>query len=100
MVHEMAAQRFQEILAEIDGHIEEILSRTGPAALKAWRAAKPRDDNARRDLHMRLVHAIPPDVQVPDELNAELLPHQLDGLDWLASLYVNGLHGILADEWD
>merc|ERR550525_1750237 len=48
---------------------------------------------------MRLVHAEHDvDVQVPEELNAELLPHQVEGLEWLASLYANGLHGILADE--
>jgi SNF2 family DNA or RNA helicase len=98
MLQELTLQRFAEVLTEIDAHIEEILTQTGPAALKAWRAAKPQDDNARRELCTRLVHTVQPDVQVPEELHAELLPHQLDGLDWLASLYVNGLHGILADE--
>lgn len=67
------------------------------AALDAWRAAP--DGADRRELYYRLVHAIAdPDVQVPEELRAELLPHQVEGLDWLASIYANGLHGILADE--
>jgi SNF2 family DNA or RNA helicase len=28
----------------------------------------------------------------------ELQPHQLDALKWMASLYENGLNGILADD--
>ena len=34
----------------------------------------------------------------PAALNAELMPHQMVGLRFLASLFVNGINGILADE--
>jgi len=93
---ELAAGRFEEVLQEIQGHMEEILRRTGPAALEAFQAAP--EDADKRDLYMRLVHAKEAEVMQPEELNAQLLPHQVEGLEWLASLYVNSLHGILADE--
>lgn len=37
-------------------------------------------------------------VNVPFLLRGTLRPYQKAGLEWLASLYVNGLNGILADE--
>lgn len=36
--------------------------------------------------------------QQPSNLLGELMPHQLEGLQWLLSLWENGLNGILADE--
>jgi len=94
---ELTQQRLQEVLQEIRGHMEEILSRSGAAAVKEWRAAPADCDH--RELYMRLVHAEQDaDVQPPEELCAELMQHQVEGLEWLASLYANGLHGILADE--
>merc|ERR1719210_2976771 len=86
-----------EVLQEMDGHMAKILARQGPAALEEWNVASPNID--RRELYRRLVHSVQdPDVQVPQDLSAELMPYQVDGLEWLASLYANGLHGILADE--
>lgn len=94
---ELTQRRLQEVLQEIRGHMEEILSRSGPAAVKEWKSA-PTDSDP-RELYMRLVHAVQDaDVQPPEELCAELMQHQVEGLEWLASLYANGLHGILADE--
>lgn len=37
-------------------------------------------------------------LEQPSNLNGTLLPHQLEGLKWLLSLWENGLNGILADE--
>lgn len=97
-VRDLTKQRMGEVAKEIDGHMAEILRRAaGPEAVEEW---KQTSDNAeKREVYMRLVHRQQVrDVQQPEELNAELLPHQLEGLEWLASLHTNGLHGILADE--
>lgn len=39
-----------------------------------------------------------PRFRQPGNLIGELMPHQLEGLQWLLSLWENGLNGILADE--
>eukprot|EP00796_Vickermania_ingenoplastis_P005881 gene5881-4200_t len=47
----------------------------------------------------RLVHAVDTFVsQPPAALQATLMPHQMDGLRFLASLHANAINGILADE--
>eukprot|EP00439_Symbiodinium_sp_Y106_P012914 s4321_g1.t2 len=93
---EMTQRRFEEVLAEIQGHAEELLRRRSPEALEEFRSTAPGD---RRELYTRIVHKEQePDASPPESLQAELLSHQVEGLEWLASLYVNGLHGILADE--
>lgn len=97
---ELTQQRLGEVLKDIAGHMEDILRRgsAGDDALKEWRRA-PDDLAARRELYMRLVHAEQvTGVKQPEELCADLLPHQVEGLEWLASLFMNKLHGILADE--
>eukprot|EP00927_Polykrikos_kofoidii_P041366 TRINITY_DN35279_c0_g1_i1.p1 TRINITY_DN35279_c0_g1~~TRINITY_DN35279_c0_g1_i1.p1 ORF type:complete len:934 (-),score=154.59 TRINITY_DN35279_c0_g1_i1:302-3004(-) len=72
-------------------------SKESTKALEVWRSASADADKG--DLFSRLVHhQRDDDVQIPEELNAELFPHQVEGLEWLASLYANSLHGILADE--
>lgn len=38
------------------------------------------------------------DVEQPKMLNATLKDYQLTGLNWLATLYEQGINGILADE--
>lgn len=38
------------------------------------------------------------DFPKPKAINADLLPYQLQGVQWIANLYKNGLNGILADE--
>jgi len=99
---DLTQQRLAEVLKEISGHMEEILRR-GPAgdeAVKEWRRATDGDLGlGRRETYMRLVHAEQVSgVHQPEELCADLLPHQVEGLEWLASLWTNNLHGILADE--
>lgn len=97
---DLTQQRLTEVLNDISGHMEEILRRgpTVESSLKEWRQASS-DPAARRELYMRLVHARQiAGVQQPEDLCAELLPYQVEGLEWLASLYINNLHGILADE--
>lgn len=37
-------------------------------------------------------------IQPPNLIGGKLMPHQLEGLQWLLSLWENGLNGILADE--
>lgn len=93
---ELADRRLQEVLQEMNGHMEEILRRASSEALTEWQKAPKECD--RRDLYMRLVHSVQCEVQVPEELCAKLMQHQVEGLEWLGSLYVNKLHGILADE--
>lgn len=39
-----------------------------------------------------------PSITQPSNLIGELMEHQLEGLQWLLSLWENGLNGILADE--
>lgn len=39
-----------------------------------------------------------PSFRQPSNLLGDLMPHQLEGLQWLLSLWENGLNGILADE--
>jgi len=98
---DLTQQRLGEVLKEISGHMEEILCRgsAGDEAVKEWRRAPNDDFAARRELYMRLVHAEQVSgVHQPEELCADLLPHQVEGLEWLASLWTNNLHGILADE--
>mmetsp|Transcript_102422 Transcript_102422/g.285427 ORF Transcript_102422/g.285427 Transcript_102422/m.285427 type:complete len:783 (+) Transcript_102422:70-2418(+) len=96
-VRELTRGRLAEVLGEIDGHMREVVGRVGPDALERWRTAPA--DCDRRELYMQLVHAAQEsEVPVPQDLCAELLPHQVEGLEWLASLYANNLHGILADE--
>lgn len=47
----------------------------------------------------RLVHTVETFVEAaPASLQATLLPHQMDGLRFLASLHANSINGILADE--
>lgn len=95
----MASQRLVEVLDEINGHMTEIVKRSGPDAVAQWEAKLSAPEVERRELYSRLVHAEPdPDVSPPEDLNAELMAHQVEGLEWLASLYANNLHGILADE--
>lgn len=94
---EMASTRLNEVLHEVDCHMEEILKRSAPDAVATWRSSPAGVD--KRDLYVRLVHSIQvPDIQIPTGLCAELLDHQVEGLEWLASVYANSLHGILADE--
>jgi ATP-dependent DNA helicase len=37
-------------------------------------------------------------LQPPNLVGGDLMPHQIEGLQWLLSLWENGLNGILADE--
>jgi SNF2 family DNA or RNA helicase len=103
LARDLTRERMNDVLLEIQGHMEEILVRIGPDAVAKWKAALASgaitSEADRRDVFGRLVHAVQePNVQVPEELRADLFVHQVEGLEWLASLYANGLHGILADE--
>jgi len=39
-----------------------------------------------------------PPSETPKYINGEMRPYQVQGLNWLISLYDNGINGILADE--
>eukprot|EP00927_Polykrikos_kofoidii_P015978 TRINITY_DN17163_c0_g2_i1.p1 TRINITY_DN17163_c0_g2~~TRINITY_DN17163_c0_g2_i1.p1 ORF type:complete len:917 (-),score=149.53 TRINITY_DN17163_c0_g2_i1:293-3043(-) len=94
---ELVERASAEVVAAKVGKQLTAIGKGSTEALEAWRAAP--SDADMRDLFSRLVHnKQDDDVRVPEELNAELLPHQVEGLEWLASLYANSLHGILADE--
>ncbi|SOV10435.1 DEAD/DEAH box helicase, putative [Plasmodium gaboni] len=52
-----------------------------------------------RENYYNISHVIKEKVKQPSILiGGELMKYQLEGLEWLVSLYNNNLHGILADE--
>jgi ATP-dependent helicase STH1/SNF2 len=54
---------------------------------------------ARRNQYYTITHKIKEGVKQPSILvGGKLKPYQIDGLEWMVSLYNNGLNGILADE--
>jgi ATP-dependent helicase STH1/SNF2 len=54
---------------------------------------------ARRNQYYTITHKIKERVAQPTTLvGGTLKPYQIDGLEWMVSLYNNGLNGILADE--
>eukprot|EP00929_Paragymnodinium_shiwhaense_P113006 TRINITY_DN81277_c0_g1_i1.p1 TRINITY_DN81277_c0_g1~~TRINITY_DN81277_c0_g1_i1.p1 ORF type:complete len:821 (-),score=232.18 TRINITY_DN81277_c0_g1_i1:233-2695(-) len=56
-------------------------------------------DEDRRDAYMRMVHRkSESELTVPEGLKVELMPYQVEGLEWLVSLFNNDLAGLLADE--
>lgn len=86
---------------------------SAPLAAQAAEGAKPAlevtavvgDDNdlqamkQRRNDYYTITHTISEKVRQPDTLVGGKLKHyQLEGLEWLVSLYNNNLNGILADE--
>lgn len=55
--------------------------------------------HARRNQYYTITHRIKEQVSQPSILiGGKLKPYQIDGLEWMVSLYNNGLNGILADE--
>jgi superfamily II DNA or RNA helicase len=55
------------------------------------------DDWRRQVDGLRALQGLEP-VAVPTSLRADLRPYQADGFAWLATLFTNGLGGILADD--
>merc|ERR1719350_14311 len=48
---------------------------------------------------MRMVHRKgESELQLPEGLKVELMPYQVEGVEWLVSLFNNDLAGLLADE--
>eukprot|EP00930_Biecheleria_cincta_P039367 TRINITY_DN27069_c0_g2_i1.p1 TRINITY_DN27069_c0_g2~~TRINITY_DN27069_c0_g2_i1.p1 ORF type:complete len:850 (-),score=172.99 TRINITY_DN27069_c0_g2_i1:24-2573(-) len=98
-VEEMREKRMAEVMREMDGRMRDIACRTAESL-----GQEPPDDAVlaaagdRRDAYMRLIHRVREEVSLPEGLQAELMPHQVEGLEWLISIYANNLHGILADE--
>ncbi|CAE8616674.1 unnamed protein product [Polarella glacialis] len=107
-IEEMREKRLSEVLTEMDNRMKGIARRTAEslgkeapseAALEEFVGADgTAGDGGKREAYMRLIHTARESVILPEGLNAELMPYQIEGLDWLASIYVNNLHGILADE--
>jgi len=104
-LEQMREKRLAEVLSEMDGRMRDIARRTAVAL----GGEAPTDDvlakvcgNAldidRREAYTRLIHKVQEAVSVPEGLQAELMPYQVEGLEWLVSVYANNLHGILADE--
>eukprot|EP00927_Polykrikos_kofoidii_P024777 TRINITY_DN22437_c0_g1_i1.p1 TRINITY_DN22437_c0_g1~~TRINITY_DN22437_c0_g1_i1.p1 ORF type:complete len:951 (-),score=170.91 TRINITY_DN22437_c0_g1_i1:150-3002(-) len=53
----------------------------------------------RRDAYLRMVHRRnEAELRIPEGLKVELMPYQVEGLEWLVSLFNNDLSGLLADE--
>eukprot|EP00172_Hildenbrandia_rubra_P000629 Plantae.Rhodophyta-Hildenbrandia_rubra.ctg1340.p1 GENE.Plantae.Rhodophyta-Hildenbrandia_rubra.ctg1340~~Plantae.Rhodophyta-Hildenbrandia_rubra.ctg1340.p1 ORF type:complete len:1089 (-),score=231.07 Plantae.Rhodophyta-Hildenbrandia_rubra.ctg1340:3890-6700(-) len=80
---------------------------TGKAAQEAQKPQAPIESDAdtidamfkRRNEYYTITHSIKEEVHQPKLLvGGTLKPYQLDGLQWLISLYNNNLNGILADE--
>ena len=62
--------------------------------------AKQADIDAakRRQRYLAQVHRVQEDVSIPKSLQHTLMPHQVEALDWLVSIYNNCEGGLLADE--
>jgi len=117
-IEAMRAKRMEEVMAEMSTRLRNIVERTWEAlgkeapsgdvldklcevAAKAGGGGGGGDGDARQDqraAYLQAIHQQKEEVDLPKELNAELMPHQEEGLEWLASVYINNLHGILADE--
>ncbi|CAJ1333589.1 unnamed protein product [Effrenium voratum] len=76
-LEELAETRFQELLAEIQGHMCEILRRSSSEALQEFRESTLTDPSERRELYMRLVHRQQAELRAPMQ---GLLPHQAQGI--------------------
>jgi SNF2 family DNA or RNA helicase len=75
---------------------ETLISLAEPESKKRSISQNKKDDNkisktADGDCHKNL-------LQPPNLVGGVLLPYQREGLQWLLSLWENGLNGILADE--
>eukprot|EP00931_Biecheleriopsis_adriatica_P093565 TRINITY_DN6729_c0_g2_i3.p1 TRINITY_DN6729_c0_g2~~TRINITY_DN6729_c0_g2_i3.p1 ORF type:complete len:837 (-),score=172.01 TRINITY_DN6729_c0_g2_i3:70-2580(-) len=103
LAQERKEQRLEEMLKEMD---EQLLSmdrqlREESSASRACAdevAFKIADGEDRRAAYIRIVHRIQEPITIPRALTVQLMPHQVEGLEWLMSLYHNRLGGILADE--
>mmetsp|Transcript_80815 Transcript_80815/g.148080 ORF Transcript_80815/g.148080 Transcript_80815/m.148080 type:complete len:897 (+) Transcript_80815:23-2713(+) len=101
-LEEMREKRLDEVLLEMDNRMygiarraAEMLGNEPPSEHAVSQACM---GSSRREAYMQLVHTRQERIPVPAHLKAELMPYQVEGLEWLGSIYVNQLHGILADE--
>eukprot|EP00746_Dinoflagellata_sp_MGD_P000750 gnl/MRDRNA2_/MRDRNA2_101364_c0_seq1.p1 gnl/MRDRNA2_/MRDRNA2_101364_c0~~gnl/MRDRNA2_/MRDRNA2_101364_c0_seq1.p1 ORF type:complete len:831 (+),score=203.70 gnl/MRDRNA2_/MRDRNA2_101364_c0_seq1:112-2493(+) len=101
-LEQIKQKRLGEVTEEMDAAmmdiVKQVMTDLGTTMCSADKAALQGDITKRREAYMRLVHKRQEAVSVPEGLKAELLPYQLEGLEWMVSIYINGLHGILADE--
>uniref|UniRef100_A0A7S0AL01 Uncharacterized protein n=1 Tax=Pyrodinium bahamense TaxID=73915 RepID=A0A7S0AL01_9DINO len=104
-IEEIRMKRMAEVLEEMDGRMRDIVRRTAetlgiqaPSEETLATVCGSALDVDRREAYLRLIHTVQEAVSIPEGLQADLMPYQVDGLEWLVSIYVNNLHGILADE--
>eukprot|EP00747_Dinoflagellata_sp_TGD_P210892 gnl/TRDRNA2_/TRDRNA2_84119_c0_seq1.p1 gnl/TRDRNA2_/TRDRNA2_84119_c0~~gnl/TRDRNA2_/TRDRNA2_84119_c0_seq1.p1 ORF type:complete len:863 (+),score=191.64 gnl/TRDRNA2_/TRDRNA2_84119_c0_seq1:55-2643(+) len=103
-IEEKREKRLAEVIDEIDSNMLNIARRMAqtlgidPPTEEALAPLRGKNSGDAREAFIRLVHTIRVDPSVPEGLNAELMAYQVEGLEWLASICANGLHGLLADE--
>jgi len=103
---EMRQKRLSDVLAAMEERMKEIACRIAqtlglepPTDEMLAQICSASDGGCgQRETYMRLIHTKNEAVPMPEGLEANLMPYQVDGLEWLVSIYVNHLHGILADE--
>jgi len=105
-LEEMRQKRLSEVLASMEDQMKGIACRTAQTLgleppteeMLAQICSSSGGGCEQRESYMRLIHTKNEAVTMPEGLEADLMPYQVDGLEWLVSLYANHLHGILADE--
>lgn len=65
---------------------------------KALKKQSPGVDMASKTMELEEEPSLPAFMQPKSLVGGQLMPYQLEGLQWLLSLWENGLSGILADE--
>lgn len=68
------------------------------ASSKKKKRSFSEEKNEIHEKDSKTIATIPTFQQPPNLVGGTLMPYQLEGLQWLLSLWENGLNGILADE--
>lgn len=90
-----AKQRLELLQTDVEGY-KELLATTKDSRFKE---IIDETDRIMKDLQITVDAQDMKAVQQPKTLcNCELMPHQIHGLQWLASLVENNMSGILADD--
>eukprot|EP01033_Poteriospumella_lacustris_P015756 gene15755-11280_t len=87
----LKAESYSKFILENQKRTQALASSQKPIQSPQKKARRNEDNTPGRSDHV-------PSIRQPSNLIGDLMPHQLEGLQWLLSLWENGLNGILADE--